>query len=55
MMFYPLHSIAKGSRKGQFEVGDATKRWIDSVHARPAYQRAAARMEEEEKGQKAKL
>ncbi|CAK9783416.1 hypothetical protein CC85DRAFT_254545 [Cutaneotrichosporon oleaginosum] len=55
LMFYPLHSIAKGARKGQYEVGDATKRWIDSVLARPAYQRAVARMEEEEKAQRAKL
>jgi glutathione S-transferase len=54
-MFFPLNSIDKGGRKGQFEIGDATKRWLESVRARPAYQRAVARMEEEEAGQKAKL
>ncbi|GMK56455.1 hypothetical protein CspeluHIS016_0302950 [Cutaneotrichosporon spelunceum] len=55
MMLFPLNSIAEGTRKGQYEIGPATRRWVDSISARPAYQRAVARIDEEEAGQKAKL
>ncbi|BEJ13335.1 hypothetical protein CspHIS471_0305090 [Cutaneotrichosporon sp. HIS471] len=55
MMFYPLNSIARGTRKGEYELGQATKRWLDGVQARPAYQRARERIDQEEAGQKAKL
>lgn len=55
MMFYPLHSMAAGSRKGQFEIGGKTQEWLDRVHNRPAYKRGVERREAEEKGQRAKL
>lgn len=54
MMAFPIQHLVKRGN-GQFEVGEATRRWLDSINARPAYKRALARMEEEERTQQAKL
>lgn len=55
MMSYPIHSLAAGTRKGQFEIGPKTLEWLDRVHSREAYKRGVERMTAEEKSQRAKL
>lgn len=54
MMEFPLNSIAYGGRKNAFVLGPKTQAWIDAVRARPAFERAMARMKEEEEKQKTK-
>lgn len=47
MMAYPLNTITYGLLKGQFKVGDATRKWLDGIIARPAWKRAEQRFSEE--------
>lgn len=55
MMFYPINSIGTGTRKDIFTLGPKTRAWLERVRERPALKRALARVEEEEKTQRAKL
>lgn len=56
MMFFPVNSIAHGRAKPGaprlYELGPATDAWLERVRARPAFQRAYARMREEEEAQR---
>jgi len=52
MMEFPLHSIAYGGRKNSFTLGPKTQAWVDAIRARPAFERAMARIKEEEEKQK---
>lgn len=50
-MFFPLNSIAAGSRKGQFDLGPNTQAWIDRIKSRPAWKKAMQRLKAEEEAQ----
>lgn len=52
MMFFPLNSIAGGSRKGQYELGPKTLAWVERIKQRPAWQRGEERLKAEEAAQR---
>ncbi|KAL7421970.1 bifunctional glutathione transferase/peroxidase [Cryptotrichosporon argae] len=56
LMSFPLESLAYGDgAKAGFSVGPQTRAWVDRVRARPAHQRALARLQESEDAAQAKL
>lgn len=48
MMLFPITSALDGFRKGEFHVGQNTRRWVEAMRRRPAYKRAVKRREDEE-------
>lgn len=55
MMVFPVSAALDGFRKGEFEVGPNTRRWIETMQQRPAYVRAIKRQSDEESKLTAKL
>ncbi|GMK54569.1 hypothetical protein CspeluHIS016_0111550 [Cutaneotrichosporon spelunceum] len=56
MMFFPLNSIAYGRSRPSaprvYELGKESDAWVERMRARPAFERALARMHDEEEAQK---
>jgi hypothetical protein len=46
MMSYPLIQLVHSDAFGSYPVGPHTLAWIDKIRARPAYQRARARLDQ---------
>lgn len=48
MMSYVINSIAYTPHMGSYEIGPATRKWIDNLRARPAWKRAVERQKRED-------
>jgi glutathione S-transferase len=49
MMCYPINVLINTDRMPEIEIGENLRKWMKAVEARPAFQRAKARLEEEER------
>jgi hypothetical protein len=49
MMCYPINVLINTDRMPEIEIGGNLGKWMKAVEARPAFQRAKARLEEEER------
>lgn len=44
MMGYSLDALVNGNRKGQYDVGPATRAWVARMRARDAYKKGQERI-----------
>ncbi|KAJ9125112.1 hypothetical protein QFC22_000065 [Naganishia vaughanmartiniae] len=49
MMCYPINVLINTNRMPEIEIGENLRKWMKAVETRPAFQRAKARLEEEER------
>jgi hypothetical protein len=54
MMFFPIHSLLGGSRKGSYNVPENVQKWYERVMSREACKKGLARLQQEEETQFAK-
>lgn len=49
MMCYPINVLVNTDRMPEINVGPNLRKWMQRVEARPAFQRAKGKIEEEER------
>lgn len=49
MMCYPINVLVNTDRMPEIKVGPNLRKWMSAVEARPAFQRAKKRIEDEER------